>query len=150
MEKDREWKEKFDRMATEKEEITTELQEKLGKAESEKMIIKKNYEAQLNMMSEQLVELNLQNERLRGMWELRWLEKVNLIGYRHQLFILKWRRENVLEKFDADVSRSVYLLLQKIIHVNSCCYKPILYWLEFRQNLNWKTAFFDLLFFYFM
>ena len=52
MEKDREWKEKFDRMATEKEEITTELQEKLDKAESEKMIIKKNYEAQLNMMSE--------------------------------------------------------------------------------------------------
>ena len=67
MEKDREWKEKFDRMATEKEDITTELQEKLDKAESEKMIIKKNYEAQLNMMSEQLVELNLQNERLRGM-----------------------------------------------------------------------------------
>jgi hypothetical protein len=52
MEKDREWKEKFDKMSTEKEQTTQELEQKLESAESEKMIIKKNYEAQLNMMSE--------------------------------------------------------------------------------------------------
>ena len=66
MEKDREWKEKFDRMTAEKEQVTADLQGKLTAAESEKMIIRKNYEAQLNMMSEQLVELNFPLERLRG------------------------------------------------------------------------------------
>lgn len=45
MEKDREWKEKFDKLATEKVELTGDLQNKLDKAETEKMIIKKNYEA---------------------------------------------------------------------------------------------------------
>ena len=52
MEKDREWKEKFDKMSTEKEETTQDLQRKLDSLETEKMIIKKNYESQLNMMSE--------------------------------------------------------------------------------------------------
>jgi len=52
MEKDREWKEKFDKMSTEKEETTYDLQRKLDSLETEKMIIKKNYESQLNMMSE--------------------------------------------------------------------------------------------------
>lgn len=59
MEKDREWKDKFDKLSIEKTQVTTQLETKLHKAESEKLIIKKNYEAQLNMMSEQLVELNL-------------------------------------------------------------------------------------------
>ena len=45
MEKDREWKEKFDKLASEKVELTGDLQNKLDKAETEKMIIKKNYEA---------------------------------------------------------------------------------------------------------
>ena len=45
MEKDREWKEKFDKLASEKEEVTVDLQSRLDKAESEKMVIKKNYEA---------------------------------------------------------------------------------------------------------
>ena len=66
MEKDREWKDKFDKMQEEKEKLTTDLQTKLEAAESERQSIKKNYESQLNMMSEQLVELNLQNERLKG------------------------------------------------------------------------------------
>ena len=66
MEKDREWKDKFDKMQEEKEKTTKNLQTKLEAAESERQIIKKNYESQLNMMSEQLVELNDQNERLKG------------------------------------------------------------------------------------
>lgn len=66
MEKDREWKEKFERMSDDKEKLQVELERQLESATSEKMIIKKNYESQLNMMSEQLVELNLQNERLKG------------------------------------------------------------------------------------
>ena len=45
MEKDREWKEKFDNLVKEKTEMTGDLSTKLEKAESEKMIIKKNYEA---------------------------------------------------------------------------------------------------------
>ena len=45
MEKDREWKEKFDKMFNEKEKTTADLQGKLEAAESEKMIIKKNYES---------------------------------------------------------------------------------------------------------
>ena len=45
MEKDREWKEKFDKMFNEKEQTTAELRGKLEAAESEKLIIKKNYES---------------------------------------------------------------------------------------------------------
>ena len=52
MEKDREWKDKFDKMQEEKEKLTTDLQTKLEAAESERQSIKKNYESQLNMMSE--------------------------------------------------------------------------------------------------
>ena len=59
MEKDREWKEKYDRLVEEKASLTEELETKLEAVQSEKMSIKKNYESQLNMMSEQLVELNL-------------------------------------------------------------------------------------------
>ena len=36
MEKDREWKDKFDKMQEEKEKITTDLQSKLEAAESER------------------------------------------------------------------------------------------------------------------
>jgi len=59
MEKDKEWKEKYDLLATQKETVTSTLETKLDSLQSEKLIIKKNYESQLNMMSEQLVELNL-------------------------------------------------------------------------------------------
>ena len=45
MEKDREWKEKFDRLFTEKETVTRTLESKLESLQSEKMIIKKNYES---------------------------------------------------------------------------------------------------------
>ena len=45
MEKDREWKEKFDKMQSEKEFTTQDLERKLESAETEKMIIKKNYES---------------------------------------------------------------------------------------------------------
>ena len=45
MEKDREWKEKFDKMQSEKEYTTQDLERKLESAETEKMIIKKNYES---------------------------------------------------------------------------------------------------------
>ena len=52
MEKDREWKEKYERMSENNERETADLKRKLESAESEKYIIKKNYESQLNMMSE--------------------------------------------------------------------------------------------------
>ena len=52
MEKDREWKAKFDKLTSEKEQVTTDLLKKLDSTEREKVSIKKNYEAQLNMMSE--------------------------------------------------------------------------------------------------
>ena len=45
MEKDREWKEKYDKMFSEKETITIDLQAKLEAAETEKSVIKKNYES---------------------------------------------------------------------------------------------------------
>jgi len=45
MEKDREWKEKFDKMQAEKEFTTQDLERKLESAESEKMSIRKNYES---------------------------------------------------------------------------------------------------------
>ena len=45
MEKDREWKEKFDKMSTEKETTTRQLENRLEAEETEKMIIKKNYES---------------------------------------------------------------------------------------------------------
>jgi len=43
-----------------------EAYKKLALAENEKGVISKNYESQMKMLSEHIVELNLQNERLKG------------------------------------------------------------------------------------
>ena len=59
MEKDKEWKDKFEALAKSSGQQIEKLKRKLGECEHEKGAIRKNYESQLNMMSEQLVELNM-------------------------------------------------------------------------------------------
>lgn len=76
MEKDREWKDKFEGLAKSSGDQIEKLKRKLGESEHEKNAIRKNYESQLNMMSEQLVELNMQNEKLKmEEFELQWMLK---------------------------------------------------------------------------
>ena len=52
MEKDREWKEKFDSQEKTYSQRNAELEKQLNQTESEISIIKKNYESQLTMMSD--------------------------------------------------------------------------------------------------
>ena len=58
MEKDREWKEKLEKVEQKHQKVAEELTKKLNSAEAEKSSIHKSYESQNAMMSEHIVELN--------------------------------------------------------------------------------------------
>jgi hypothetical protein len=63
MEKDREWKEKYNLLQKVSEKEAKELKAKLESALNDKQVISKNYESQLKMVSEHIVDLNSQNEK---------------------------------------------------------------------------------------
>lgn len=66
MEKDREWKDKLEKVEGNHEQVVNDLTKKLKAAEAEKGVITKSFQSQIDMMTEHMAELNLQNEKLKN------------------------------------------------------------------------------------
>ena len=59
MEKDREWKDKLEKVEDKHEQVVNDLTKKLKAAEAEKGVITKSFQSQIDMMTEHMAELNL-------------------------------------------------------------------------------------------
>ena len=68
MEKDKEWTERFKNMEQEHNAEMSSIRRRLEETEQEKAIISKNYESQMKMLSEHIVDLVQQNEKLKCKW----------------------------------------------------------------------------------
>jgi len=66
MAKDTEWRDKFDAMEKQATTQTDQMRIERDKLVNDKTVICKNYESQMKMLSEHIVDLNLQNERLKS------------------------------------------------------------------------------------
>ncbi|CDW88949.1 UNKNOWN [Stylonychia lemnae] len=65
IEKDREWKLKYDKLKSDLDTQIQQLNYQLENAINDKQVISRNYEDQLKMMGELLVDLNTENDKLK-------------------------------------------------------------------------------------
>lgn len=66
MEKDKEWQDKFNTLKKELEQQLSDLKFSLESAQNDKLVISKNYEGQIKMLSEHLVDLQAENSELKS------------------------------------------------------------------------------------